>query len=293
MNKLLFAVTIILSYQHISFGMENPNNNGTASTVDDTTASRTINKTLYERAEQHLNQEYGEYEGEEKYVQLFELAKKKMGMKEWKNIFLRCNDNLYERTRSDSSCTSCIVNKNPKNLFHAIAFDSHWFEFWGYTSEQILASFGHELAHAQFEQFKEESAEQKEEEKKADIAAAKALNCARATAENFRLWKALEDFGAKLDTQYHPSPKERIEYLEGIADEQNEPPVTKVDWKACIQDKLQKGVIELREGRTIFRKLPLTVGEDAYTAAGSTIPNDIPPNAQQIKEFVQKLRAKE
>ena len=88
MNKLLLAVTIILSYQHISFAMEDPNNNGNASTVDNAAAIRAINKTPYEIAEQYCNQKYGKYEGEEKYLQLFELAKKEMGMKEWKNLYV-------------------------------------------------------------------------------------------------------------------------------------------------------------------------------------------------------------
>lgn len=120
---------------------------------------------------------------------------------------------------------------------------------------------------------------EKKKKKKADIESAKALNCARAAAEYFRRLQALEDVGPRYKSEHYPSDKERIAYIEQIADERNEPPITKVDWKACIQDKLQKGVIELREGRTIFRKSPLTVGKGAYTAAGSTIPNDVPPNA--------------
>lgn len=51
---------------------------------------------------------------------------------------------------------------------------------------------------------------------------------------------------------YHPSHKERIAYLEKIADEQNEPPVAKVDWETFIQKELQKGTIQ-------FDKQKLTI----------------------------------
>ncbi len=186
-------------------------------------------KRAYEQVEQLVNEQYGNYEGDEKFVALFNNAKETIGI-EGKNIFLRCNNSLANHRWNPFDFVA-YTYETRKKFFCAIVYDALWLNCMRHTDKEILFCFAHKLVHVKNKHQAEKPYERKLEEKEADAEAAIQLNCAR---NGINFLRQL-DQAKKVAKEYSKTPlpdedssllNQRIQWLEEIANQQNEPQIS-------------------------------------------------------------------